>query len=96
MRLSTRLNSHRIRDDQIDPLAEHADESAEDEPEPTDITDGLQTFVFSATLSKDLQRNLKRQWRPKGGKKKKPFIRFRHMIYASADHLCIQYQMPGA
>ncbi|KIK99198.1 hypothetical protein PAXRUDRAFT_823034 [Paxillus rubicundulus Ve08.2h10] len=36
--------------------------------------DGLQTFVFSATLSKDLQRNLKRRSRPKVGKtgKSKP------------------------
>jgi ATP-dependent RNA helicase DDX24/MAK5 len=31
----------------------------------------LQTFVFSATLSKDLQRNLKRRSRPKFGKKGK-------------------------
>ena len=31
--------------------------------------DELQTFVFSATLSKDLQRNLKRKFRP-GSKKK--------------------------
>ncbi|KAI0300155.1 DEAD-domain-containing protein [Multifurca ochricompacta] len=29
----------------------------------------LQTFVFSATLSKELQHNLKRRWRPKGVKK---------------------------
>jgi ATP-dependent RNA helicase DDX24/MAK5 len=32
--------------------------------------DVLQTFVFSATLSKDLQRNLKRKVRPKGISKK--------------------------
>ncbi|KAH0835852.1 ATP-dependent RNA helicase [Lanmaoa asiatica] len=32
-------------------------------------SDNLQTFVFSATLSKDLQRNLKRRFRPKPGKK---------------------------
>ncbi|KAF8553319.1 P-loop containing nucleoside triphosphate hydrolase protein [Imleria badia] len=32
-------------------------------------SDGLQTFVFSATLSKDLQRNLKRRSRPKLGKR---------------------------
>ena len=33
------------------------------------IKDGLQTFIFSATLSKDLQRNLKKRFRPKGDKK---------------------------
>ena len=26
----------------------------------------MQTFVFSATLSKELQQNLKKRWRPKG------------------------------
>ncbi|TFK38098.1 P-loop containing nucleoside triphosphate hydrolase protein [Crucibulum laeve] len=31
--------------------------------------DDLQTFVFSATLSKDLQRNLKKRFKPKGTKK---------------------------
>ena len=34
--------------------------------------DDLQTFVFSATLSKDLQRNLKRHSKPKGKKNRKP------------------------
>jgi ATP-dependent RNA helicase DDX24/MAK5 len=29
------------------------------------VHDGLQTFVFSATLSKDLQRNVKKRSRPK-------------------------------
>lgn len=33
--------------------------------------DALQTFVFSATLSKDLQRNLKRRVHPKGVSKNK-------------------------
>ncbi|KAF8905264.1 P-loop containing nucleoside triphosphate hydrolase protein [Gymnopilus junonius] len=33
------------------------------------VKDDLQTFVFSATLSKDLQRNLKKKFRPKGSKK---------------------------
>ncbi|KAF5310717.1 hypothetical protein D9619_008153 [Psilocybe cf. subviscida] len=33
------------------------------------IKDQLQTFVFSATLSKDLQRNVKKKFRPKGNKK---------------------------
>ncbi|THH32784.1 hypothetical protein EUX98_g1413 [Antrodiella citrinella] len=35
----------------------------------TTETDGMQTFVFSATLSKDLQRNLKIRQRPKKGRK---------------------------
>ena len=30
----------------------------------------MQTFVFSATLSKELQQNLKKRWHPKGAKKK--------------------------
>ena len=30
----------------------------------------MQTFVFSATLSKELQQNLKKRWQPKGVKKK--------------------------
>jgi ATP-dependent RNA helicase DDX24/MAK5 len=29
----------------------------------------MQTFVFSATLSKELQQNLKKRWRPKGFRK---------------------------
>jgi ATP-dependent RNA helicase DDX24/MAK5 len=29
----------------------------------------MQTFVFSATLSKGLQQNLKKRWQPKGVKK---------------------------
>ncbi|KAF4618627.1 hypothetical protein D9613_010108 [Agrocybe pediades] len=33
------------------------------------VKDGLQTFVFSATMSKDLQRNVKKKFRPKGNKK---------------------------
>lgn len=38
----------------------------------TEARDDLQTFVFSATLSKDLQTNLKRgNWRGKKGKNAK-------------------------
>ena len=33
----------------------------EDEPAPDSVKDALQTFVFSATLNKDLQRNLKKR-----------------------------------
>jgi hypothetical protein len=29
----------------------------------------MQTFVFSATLSKELQQNLKKRWRPKGSQR---------------------------
>jgi ATP-dependent RNA helicase DDX24/MAK5 len=47
------------RADQIEP------DGDEDEP----VQDGMQTFVFSATLSKDLQRNVKRRSRPKSAGK---------------------------
>ncbi|KAJ6487917.1 ATP-dependent RNA helicase [Mycena sanguinolenta] len=53
-----RLTLRESKADQIEPDAE------EEEP----VRDGLQTFVFSATLSKDLQRNVKRRARPKTGK----------------------------
>ncbi|KAJ6588976.1 P-loop containing nucleoside triphosphate hydrolase protein [Mycena capillaripes] len=52
-----RLTLRESKADQIEPDAE------EDDREP--VRDGLQTFVFSATLSKDLQRNVKRRSRPK-------------------------------
>jgi hypothetical protein len=38
--------------------------SCDENPRPA-----LQTFVFSATLSKELQQNLKKRWQPKGAKK---------------------------
>lgn len=48
------------------------DGEGEAEAEDTMAKDGLQTFVFSATLSKNLQRNVKRRTRPKSaGKHKK-------------------------
>ncbi|KAJ7185672.1 ATP-dependent RNA helicase [Mycena filopes] len=50
-----RLTLRESKDDQIEP------ETEDQEP----AKDGLQTFVFSATLSKDLQRNVKRRSRPK-------------------------------
>lgn len=63
--------SPRSRDDQI--LTDFDDipgsQVEQDEDEEERIKDGLQTFVFSATLSKDLQRNLKKWFRPKGNKK---------------------------
>ncbi|PPQ66809.1 hypothetical protein CVT26_009656 [Gymnopilus dilepis] len=47
-----------------------AQQKAEDEEDSKrGVKDDLQTFVFSATLSKDLQRNLKKKFRPKGNKK---------------------------
>ncbi|KAJ7211287.1 ATP-dependent RNA helicase [Mycena pura] len=59
-----RLTLRESKADQIEP------EATEDVEELT--SDGLQTFVFSATMSKDLQRNLKRRSRPKAaGKSKK-------------------------
>ncbi|KAF7351230.1 DEAD-domain-containing protein [Mycena sanguinolenta] len=50
-----RLTLRESKADQIEPDAE----------EEELVRDGLQTFVFSATLSKDLQRNVKRRSRPK-------------------------------
>ncbi|KAL1675974.1 P-loop containing nucleoside triphosphate hydrolase protein [Schizophyllum commune] len=50
-------------------LTLRANKCDEDEEEE-DVQDGLQTFVFSATLSKDLQRNLKKRKHP--GKSRKP------------------------
>ena len=58
------------REDQIhDEFNERAD-SEDGEEDYGDVEDGLQTFVFSATLSKDLQRNVKRRSRPKDTRKK--------------------------
>lgn len=51
-----RLTLRESKSDQIEP-------DADEDEEP--VKDGLQTFVFSATLSKDLQRNVKRRSRPK-------------------------------
>ncbi|KAJ6595890.1 ATP-dependent RNA helicase [Mycena vulgaris] len=55
-----RLTLRESKSDQIEP-------DADEDEEP--IKDGLQTFVFSATLSKDLQRNVKRRSRPKSAGK---------------------------
>ncbi|KAJ7269819.1 ATP-dependent RNA helicase [Mycena rebaudengoi] len=54
-----RLTLRESKADQIEP------DGDEDEP----VQDGMQTFVFSATLSKDLQRNVKRRSRPKSAGK---------------------------
>ena len=69
--MSGLTTSPRSRDDQIptdfDDIPGDQIEQRKDKNEG--IKDGLQTFVFSATLSKDLQRNLKKRFRPKGNKK---------------------------
>jgi ATP-dependent RNA helicase DDX24/MAK5 len=59
------------RDDQIPTDFDDipGDQVEQGEGEEERIKDGLQTFVFSATLSKDLQRNLKKRFRPKCNKK---------------------------
>jgi ATP-dependent RNA helicase DDX24/MAK5 len=55
-------------EDEIVP--EFNDESDVEEDE-VDVKSDMQTFVFSATLSKDLQRNVKKRTRPKGAGNKK-------------------------
>jgi ATP-dependent RNA helicase DDX24/MAK5 len=63
-----------IRDEEI-PDENAADSKLRDmevddeDTKPKIVKDGLQTFVFSATLSKDLQRNVKKKFRSKGNKK---------------------------
>lgn len=47
------------------------EEKLEKKDEAEGERENLQTFVFSATLSKDLQRNLKKS-KGKGGRSKKP------------------------
>jgi ATP-dependent RNA helicase DDX24/MAK5 len=57
------------RDDAIPAEFNDDAQSKDDDETPDESGQGLQTFVFSATLSKDLQRNLKRRSRPRLGKK---------------------------
>ncbi|TFK73479.1 DEAD-domain-containing protein [Pluteus cervinus] len=59
-----------MRPNRNDEIHEGAEESDNSEESRAPIQDGMQTFVFSATLSKDLQRNLKRPKSMKRGKKK--------------------------
>ncbi|KAF5343466.1 hypothetical protein D9758_011860 [Tetrapyrgos nigripes] len=54
----------------IDANAEEKEEEDANDSKEAVARDQLQTFVFSATLSKDLQRNVKRRSRPKKLKKK--------------------------
>ncbi|PCH35250.1 DEAD-domain-containing protein [Wolfiporia cocos MD-104 SS10] len=71
-----RLTLRQSKEDEIEPESEQATglataEDAEDSKEGIRAGE-LQTFVFSATLSKELQRNLKKKsgrlWKKKGGK----------------------------
>ena len=62
--------SPRSRDDQIPTdFNDIPGDQVEQGEDDKGVKDGLQTFVFSATLSKDLQQNLKKRFRPKGNKK---------------------------
>ncbi|KAG6377615.1 ATP-dependent RNA helicase [Boletus reticuloceps] len=58
-----RLTVRQSKQDEIEPELKAQESNASPPP-----NDNMQTFVFSATLSKDLQRNLKRRSRPKPGK----------------------------
>ncbi|KAG1776796.1 ATP-dependent RNA helicase [Suillus placidus] len=67
-----RLTIRKSQEDEIEtPEAPDDSLDAHQGAENTEATpvDALQTFVFSATLSKDLQKNLKRSYRQKGFKK---------------------------
>ncbi|KAF9010036.1 P-loop containing nucleoside triphosphate hydrolase protein [Cyathus striatus] len=67
-----RLTLRESKSDQIPTefdAAADATMNLDDEDTKEGIKDGLQTFVCSATLSKDLQRNLKKRFKPNGGKK---------------------------
>ncbi|KAJ3567280.1 hypothetical protein NP233_g6466 [Leucocoprinus birnbaumii] len=65
-----RLTLRENQDDEI-PTEYNAMIVENSEEQKPDVSDGLQTFVLSATLSKDLQRNLKKRSRPKPNKKRK-------------------------
>ncbi|KAF7763542.1 hypothetical protein Agabi119p4_8079 [Agaricus bisporus var. burnettii] len=65
-----RLTLREDRDDEIPVEYNAMDTNTNEEQKPNTVYD-LQTFVLSATLSKDLQRNLKKRWRPKNYKKRK-------------------------
>lgn len=56
-------------DTQQDDEEEGSDADADADDADDEKADSMQTFVFSATLSKDLQRNLKKRQRPHKGKK---------------------------
>ncbi|KAG1877058.1 DEAD-domain-containing protein [Suillus tomentosus] len=64
-----RLTIRKSQEDEIEPPEAPGDSLDHKGAENTEAVDTLQTFVFSATLSKDLQKNLKRSYRQKGYKK---------------------------
>ncbi|KAG1753535.1 ATP-dependent RNA helicase [Suillus paluster] len=68
-----RLTIRKSQEDEIEPPEAPGDsldaQKGAGNPEATPL-DALQTFVFSATLSKDLQKNLKRSYRQKSHKMK--------------------------
>ncbi|KAG1826663.1 ATP-dependent RNA helicase [Suillus variegatus] len=64
-----RLTIRQSQEDEIEPPEAPGDSLDHKGAENTEAVDTLQTFVFSATLSKDLQKNLKRIYRQKGYKK---------------------------
>ncbi|KAI0690242.1 DEAD-domain-containing protein [Cerioporus squamosus] len=68
-----RLTLRKSNDDAIEPENGLGDEDGEPEDSKEGVRAGeLQTFVFSATLSKDLQKNLKRRSRFRRKKNEKP------------------------
>ncbi|KAG6861318.1 hypothetical protein C0995_001637 [Termitomyces sp. Mi166 len=65
-----RLTLRKDKDDQIEnPVDGQFEREGDEDDSQEPIKDGLQTFIFSATLSKDLQKNVKRQSRPKSAGK---------------------------
>jgi ATP-dependent RNA helicase DDX24/MAK5 len=54
-----------------DQIAPEFNDNSDVEDDEAENKDDMQTFVFSATLSKDLQRNVKKRTRPKGAWNKK-------------------------
>jgi ATP-dependent RNA helicase DDX24/MAK5 len=54
-----------------DKIKSEFDDNSDVEEDEKENKDDMQTFVFSATLSKDLQRNVKKRTRPKGTWSKK-------------------------
>ncbi|KAG6889409.1 hypothetical protein C0992_005331 [Termitomyces sp. T32_za158] len=71
--LSKLQSDETSRDDQIENPVDGQSEGEDDQDSSREpAKDGLQTFIFSATLSKDLQKNVKRRSRPtSAGKYKK-------------------------
>ncbi|GLB42109.1 putative major facilitator superfamily protein [Lyophyllum shimeji] len=67
-----RLTFCENKEDQIQPEFDASSGDDGQEALKEEYKDGLQTFVFSATLSKDLQRNVKRKHRPKKKRNEKP------------------------